>query len=211
MKNSKGQTVKLRKVTRENLAKLGVGKSSLSRKGVARSSEILISKYEKRFVKTKVDEKTGRKVRMDSRTGEPYNKQASLSYINKIKYGTETPKADDKYLQKKEYLDSKTGGKPIGSRWNLFIDRSKAYGSDKTVAQKKHDQNIQERKDRLERDVKPHTSFKDEKKDDKDEKTETKPKFKHTALTSGKKTPQQIKEELAKKLKINKEKKNGGK
>ena len=107
---------KHRKPDLENL-RLQLGYSGLAPKAGGPGSEDkqLVERYEDRFVKDGLTQ-DGKRIRIDERTGKPYNPSDAKRYINLNKYGTETPDEDFAYLNRKDVLDRKEKTGPMGIR-----------------------------------------------------------------------------------------------
>ncbi len=91
---------KYRKPDLETL-RLQLGYSGLAPKtgGPGSEDKQLVERYEDRFVRDGLTQ-DGKKIRIDERTGKPYDPSDAKRYINLNKYGTETPDEDFAYLSR---------------------------------------------------------------------------------------------------------------
>jgi len=114
----------------------------------------LVSRYRGRFGNEfKVID--GKKVRWDSRTNQPYDAKGTEKYVNYWKHGTETPYKDLQYLKEKGYIDHKEATGPNAVRRALS---DPLVGGGKVV-DTQHDLYIDKKKEALNKNLLPGTSF----------------------------------------------------
>jgi len=138
-----------RKPTHENL-KLRLGYHPIFTVDRESQDRQLLGRYEDRFVKT--DYKDNKVIQIDKRTGNIYNKEEAIKYINLNKYGTETPDEDYAYLERKRQLDarekrinkSEKHG-PLSIRTAL----SRKTDSGSTVVEGQHQTHVEKRRSNL--------------------------------------------------------------
>jgi hypothetical protein len=148
------KNTKYRKPTLESLRlQLGYDPLFPTAGGAATGDKHLLEKYEARFVRDGLTQ-DGKRIRIDERTGKPYNPSDAKRYINLNKYGTETPEEDFEYLRQKDILDRKEKTGPMGIR-RFFSERG--TGGSKFV-DLEHAAFLQERRKDLE-ELKKGTSF----------------------------------------------------